>query len=301
MNGLYDRPELSLLVTDSGLGGLSIFAALERAFRRHRPFRAVTMTYFNAWPDQGQGYNNLPDMTERARVFNQALRSMAKFRPDLILIACNTLSVIYPYTRFSRTTRKRVQGIVDLGVEMIRGRMQALPGSRVILFATPTTIEGDAHRAGLVAAGIAAERIVPLACPGLAGRIENDPTSLEVSSLIDRCCREAGARLQRGGPVLAALCCTHFGYCRGSFRESLARHCGEGVEILDPNEAMVQAVLEGMPAERGGGTAMALRVVSRVPWEYRQLEKMIPVVEQISKPTAIALAAYEHRPDLFTF
>ena len=184
---------------------------------------------------------------------------------------------------------------------MIRERMRAVPDSQAILFGTPTTIEGDAHRAGLVAAGIAPERIVPQACPGLAGKIENDPGSLEVSSLIDRCCREAGARLRRRAPVLAALGCTHFGYSRGFFQESLALHCGEGVEILDPNEAMIQAVLEGMPAQRGTGAALALRIVSRVPWEYEQLERIIPVVERISQPTAIALAAYEHCPDLFTF
>lgn len=301
MKELYDRSTLSLLITDSGLGGLAIYAAIERAFRTQRPFRAAAMFYFNAWPGPGLGYNQLPDMTERARVFQQALRTMAKLKPNLILIACNTLSVIYPYTRFSRTTRKRVQGIVDLGVAMILSRMQAVPDSRTILFGTPTTIEGDVHRAGLMAAGIAPERIVPLACPGLAGRIETDPTSLEVSSQIDRCCREAAARLRGGGPVMAALCCTHYGYCRGFFRESLDRHCGIGVELIDTNEAMVQAVLEGMPAERGVGTAMALRVVSRVRWEYEQLEKIIPVVEQISKPTAFALAAYEHHPDLFTF
>lgn len=298
---IYDRPTLSLLVTDSGLGGLSVFAALEQAFRKHRPFRAVTMNYFNAWPGQGRGYNHLPDMTERARVFEQALRSMATFSPDLILIACNTLSVIYPFTSFSRTTTTPVQGIVDLGMELIRGRMQALPESRVILFATPTTIEGDAHRAGLVVAGIAPERIVPLACPGLAGRIESDPASSEVVALIDRCSGEAAAALRGTGPILAALCCTHFGYSRRLFEESLIRHLGDGVEILDPNEAMVRAVLEGMPTDRCRETTIVLRVLSRIAWDARRLEKIAALVGQVSPATAAALTGYEHRPDLFTF
>ena len=65
-----------LVVTDSGLGGLSICAALERRLRAEGR-RSVRLTYVNAWPFEGRGYNDLPDLRARAEVFDRALRRCA--------------------------------------------------------------------------------------------------------------------------------------------------------------------------------------------------------------------------------
>ncbi|HSP90980.1 MAG TPA: hypothetical protein VLN08_08735, partial [Vicinamibacterales bacterium] len=78
-----------IVVTDSGLGGLSICALLEQGLRAAGPARAVRLTYVNAWPFEDRGYNDLPDEHERARVFDLALSRMAQMEPDRILIACN--------------------------------------------------------------------------------------------------------------------------------------------------------------------------------------------------------------------
>ena len=119
MTSFQDKNDISLLITDSGLGGLSVCADIVENLIKYRPCEHAKLTYFNAWPEQNRGYNLLPDMSERIRVFNCALEAMEKFKPDMIMIACNTLSTIYPRTGFSRRTKVPVMGIIDLGVSMI--------------------------------------------------------------------------------------------------------------------------------------------------------------------------------------
>ncbi len=66
-----------------------------------------------------RGYNHFETLERRVRVFDNALRAMDRFDPDQILIACNTLSVIYSHTPFARETNKKVREIVSHGVEML--------------------------------------------------------------------------------------------------------------------------------------------------------------------------------------
>ena len=110
----------TIVMTDSGLGGLLICAELERRLRSTAGDGPVRLVYVNAWPDAGHGYNDLPDMTARAAVFDRALAAMTAFRPDLILIACNTLSVVYEATAFRRAPCRPRDGILDEGVGPLR-------------------------------------------------------------------------------------------------------------------------------------------------------------------------------------
>ena len=95
MHDWRNKENLSLLVTDSGLGGLSICAGIVRRLVDSPRYKDFSVVYFNAWPMQDRGYNYLDDDAARVRVFGNALRAMNTYRPDLILIACNTLSVIF--------------------------------------------------------------------------------------------------------------------------------------------------------------------------------------------------------------
>src|SRR5512136_624733 len=91
-----------IVITDSGLGGLSICTDLERRLRASQAGRKIDLIYVNAWPDAGYGYNDLPNPAARAAVLDKALAAMMGFRPGLILIACNTLSVLYELTAFAK-------------------------------------------------------------------------------------------------------------------------------------------------------------------------------------------------------
>jgi glutamate racemase len=301
ITALEAKENLSVVIVDSGMGGLSICADMAVRLERRRCFGHVAITYFNAWPEQQRGYNSLPSDVERIRVFDNALAGALAFAPDIILIACNTLSVLYPRTAFSRNAAMPLVGIVDFGVDMIHAYLAADPGRQVIILGTLTTIAADSHRSALAARGIAAERMVPQACDQLATEIEKDPHGAVVGSMIDDFIGQAAARLaDPRAPVAAALCCTHYGYSAELIQESLATRLGAGATILNPNTAMAEGVFASLAPGRCDHTEIDIAVVSRILWSDQKLKSMARALTDVSPATAQALLAYRHDPALFS-
>jgi glutamate racemase len=302
MNAAAPKDTLSIVIAYSGMGGLSICADIVSGLQARRSYRSVSLTYFNAWPEQDRGYNLLPGMAERIRVFDRALTAMLRFRPDRILIACNTLSAIYPHTPFSKQALVPVVGIIDFGVDLIHAYLSARADSRVIILGTPATIETDTHRARLVERGIAADRIVCQPCDRLAGEIEKAPEGATVQAMIESCIRQAAERVpDRRRPVAAALCCTHYGYSQRAFEAALQASFEGPITILDPNKAMSEAVLADLAPRGQKDVRIDLEVVSRIVWSDEKIEAIARLLETASPLTAGALRQYRLDPDLFTF
>ncbi len=87
-------------------------------------------------------------MAAKAAVFNTAMEAMAAYAPDTILIACNTLSVIYPFTAFFPGHGYPGNGIVDHGITLVYEHLKQTPDSRVVIFGTPTTTGENTHKGG---------------------------------------------------------------------------------------------------------------------------------------------------------
>jgi glutamate racemase len=296
------KDTLSIVIADSGMGGLSICADIVNGLKASRSCRTFSLIYFNAWPEQDRGYNLLPGMAERVRVFDRALGAMLRFQPDRILIACNTLSAIYPHTPFSRQAPVQVVGIIDFGVDLIHAYLGARADSRVIIFGTPATIEADTHRARLVERGIPAERILCQPCDRLAGEIEKDPEGPTVRAMVESCIRQAAERVpDRRGPVAAALCCTHYGYSQRVFEAALQSVFEGPITILNPNKAMSDAMLADFAPRGQKDVRIDLKVVSRIVWSDEKIASIAQILEAVSPLTASALRQYRHDPDLFTF
>jgi len=163
-----EKKEVTILVTDSGLGGISMFAEIARELRKRHLFEKVYLVYFNAWPEQNRGYNRLKNTAERIHVFDNALQGMMRFKPDFIMIACNTLSVLYHHTEFSRSVDIPVVDIVGFGVDMMAECLQTSTNDQAVILGTVTTIESHVHRDHLVQRGIQPEQIISQACDQLA-------------------------------------------------------------------------------------------------------------------------------------
>ena len=295
-----NKTKTTLLVTDSGLGGLSVFADIAGRMEKNAPVEQISLVYFNAWPFEDKGYNHLPDMAEKAMVFNNAMEAMAEFSPDAILIVCNTLSVIYPFTPFSRTGQIRVTGIVDHGVDLIYDHLVQTPDSRVVIFATPTTIGEQTHEKALVNLGIAPGRIVTQGCIDLAGKIERDPFSPDVFGMIDANARQAALKLgPSGGNIFAALCCTHFGYCSQGFASALEKHTRNKIFILNPNIRMAQAVFDKHSGSGFACPEITMKIVSRVCWDEARINSYEKLLKPVSPRTVDALKRYTWDKDLF--
>ena len=180
LTGFFEKKDVTIAVTDSGLGGLSVVADAAERMRELKVFNRVNFVFFNSLFSNEGGYNRLKTREEKILIFDAALQSLEqKISPALILIGCNTLSTFYHETDVSQRTGIPVIGIVEAGADLIAQNLRAHPESKVILFATPTTVAENAHKTRLLAKGFLDERIIPQPCPDLIPYIERGYDSAE--------------------------------------------------------------------------------------------------------------------------
>ena len=300
---LVQRDSLRVLVTDSGLGGLSVCADIEARARDGGSCRVLEVIFANALPEGNKGYNKMRSAEEKVRVFDDALHGMEQwYAPDIILVACNTLSVLIPQTRFARAGRIPILGIVETGVAMMLERLGTDTGATAIIFGTETTIAAGTHRALLEQAGIHPDRIVTQACPNLAGEIEADALSEAVETAIDLFAEEAiGQAPADSARVVAGLCCTHYGYRRDRFAAALGVAARGPVDVVNPNERMSDVLFPAGKSAVKGPARVTVRVVSRAVITPEEVASISGLVEPVSPATAAALRAYALKRDLFSF
>jgi len=292
---------VTVVITDSGLGGLLVCANLERRLRGTAGDGTVRLVYINAWPDAHHGYNDLPDLAARSAVFDRALLAMMAFHPDFILIACNTLSVVYEATAFGRAPAVPVTGIFDEGTDLFHEALAGDPVGALALFGTRTTIGSGEHIRRLALRGIDPRRIVAEPCHGLAAAIDKDPDSPAIPGLVEECVLRVVPKLPAGAPLYVGLACTHYAYAAEAFRTSLGRYTGVKVEILDPGERLVASLMKGLgrrPTE-SGERDVAVEVISKVELSEAQRQAVARRLEPISAGTARALLEYRRIPELF--
>ncbi len=297
----FAKKQVTIAVTDSGLGGLSIMADMAARLKEAKMFEKAQLVFTNALFSNESGYNSLKSRAEKIAVFNSALESIEKNdRPDLILIGCNTLSVLYEETPFSKTTKIPVVGIVAAGVDMFSAALKADPDAFLLLFGTETTIGEGEHIKRLKEAGIPKKRIRVQACPELAAYIENgyqsDETGLLILSYVD----EALAKLpDPQASVYAGLVCTHYGYSLDfwsrAFKESGRRLLG----ILNPNSRMLDFLSAPQDKNRAKATDISARVVSMVEIAKNKRKSLAGWLDEVSPEVAAALTNYELKPGLF--
>lgn len=303
MDAFSAKEQVTILITDSGLGGMAVCADIEERLHRDHPFRSVKLVFCNALPESDYGYNMMGSTGEKLRVFSDALEGMTKlYSPDIILIACNTLSVLYEQTEYSGTAAIPVVSIVDIGAAMMTDALKKDPASSVIIFGTETTIGANSHKAQLMHNGIAEDRIVTQACPDLAGEIQSDAASDAVGTMIEFNAGDAVEKLStRSGAVYAGLCCTHYGYAATMFREAVERLSARTTSVIDPTRSMAGVVFSARMAKRYTATAIRVNVVSRAALTPQETHSIAELLRRRSEPAASALRNYEMKKDLFQF
>jgi glutamate racemase len=295
-----NQENLSVVIVDSGMGGLSICAEIAHGFAEKNSHSRVNLTYFNAWPEQKRGYNSLPSQADRVRVFDSAMTAIEKLNPALILIACNTLSILFNETPFAKTVKIPVIGIIDFGVNMTAVQMQTHSESQAIILGTLTTVNSETHKNALIEKGFVPERVIGQQCDQLATRIESGPEKEQVSQMIAGFLGEAvGKATMNEAPVYVVFCCTHFGYARKSFERWLKHYFGDRAMILNPNTAMSRYVLEQFEADLVEKTTVDVTVLSRINWSDEKVEAIAETLKGVSPLTAEALRNYRQDLELF--
>jgi glutamate racemase len=297
----YENDEITIAVTDSGLGGISVVADLERRLRETPIFKSVNIVFFNALFSSEGGYNSLTSREEKIRYFDHALANLARrYEPDLVLVACNTLSVLLRETAFARDGRIPVRDVVEPGVVLIEEALRGAPKGHVILFATRTTVDEDSHRVAIAEAGFDPGRVVTQKCPELAGTIErgfdSEDTELLIATYVDEAVEKLG---KPSGPVFASLNCTHYPYAEPLWRAAFEEYDLGPVPVLNPNRTMVDFLLAPPLKARFQQTDIEVMVVSKVEISEEKRLSISRAVEPVSSRTAKALLAYEWQPELF--
>jgi glutamate racemase len=303
LNKLLNKKKITILITDSGLGGISVLAGIEEKLRKTRSFEEVNLIFFNALPEKGTGYNSMPSIEIKADVFNEALLSMEnKFSPDLILIACNTLSIVYPFTPFATNSRAPVLGIVEFGIDLILSEMNKNNNSEVIILGTETTINSQVHEKKLIEMGIKSNRIIAQSIPDLESEIQDSPESERVKELINMYLKEAFRKLNSSsGPIIAALCCTHYGFSFSIFYSTLKKMTNREFVILNPNELMINSMVLEEKHHYFLETKMKVRVVSRAIIDDDEKNSIGGLINFHAPLSSAALFSYDYNPELFAF
>lgn len=289
------------LITDSGVGGLSVVAYAERFVRTHAFAEPVTLTFANAAPANDYGYNSMSSHQEKLATFDRFLRNVTqRFAPDSIYVACNTLSVLLPETPYFAAAAIPVKGIVETGAALLLNALEEEPRSVAVIFGTQTTIEAGAYPRILTERGIDPSRIVSQACPGLADVISEDREGSRAGAEIRKCVGSALEKLGRAdAPVIAYLGCTHYGYRAGQFAAAFAE-AGLSARVINPNERAVDDLFASRPDP--GGTPsreVDVRFVTRYALPPATVETLAWLLDDISPRTVAAMRNFVLMPELF--
>lgn len=301
---LFEKDSLTIVITDSGLGGLSVCAELEAYLSGGRSVGSVKFVFVNALADAASPYNAMPDKARQLQVFDDALAGMKRwYHPDAILIACNTLSALYPETVSASNEKIPVVSIINVGSMMLAERAKKSGSSHFLILGTPTTIASDIYVKQLASYGIPQDRIVSQSCRLLETEIQADPKSDIVYSLVETYIDEAMEKIGTGqtGKVAVGLCCSHYGYSTAAFEQALRQRIGEQFEIVNPNKAMVALFTAASMTKGSTRTKTSVEVVSKVPFTEQEIASIAEALSAPSLKTAEALRHYELKGDLFPF
>lgn len=219
------RRQPIILVFDSGLGGLTVLAETTRA----RPDARIVY----AADDAGFPYGRLSEAELVDRVLQVMERLIARYHPDLVVIACNTASTLVLPALRARFT------IPFIGtVPAIKPAAETTRSGLISVLATPGTVARDYTR-GLIEAYAArcevtlvgSTRLAGLAEAALKGEMVDDAAIL--AELAPCFVENDGGRTD-----VITLSCTHYPL----LLERMRRLAPWSVTWIDPAPAIARRV-----------------------------------------------------------
>lgn len=224
-----------ILVFDSGIGGLTVLREA-RVLMPERGFVYVA-------DDAGFPYGGWDEEPLTARIVELMGRLIATYRPDAVIVACNTaftlagaaLRAAYPDMRFVGT------------VPAIKPAAERTRSGLVSVLATPGTVK-RAYTRDLIQSFasqchvrlVGSENLARMAEAYIRGdRIEDDEVSAEIAPCF---VEKDGAKTD-----IVVLACTHYPFLANVFR----RLAPWPVDWLDPAEAIARQARRLVPAREG--------------------------------------------------
>jgi glutamate racemase len=240
---VQDAPA-TVLIFDSGLGGLTVFREVAKA----RP----DARYVYLADDAGFPYGNQPEAALIARVTDVIGKAIAQHAPDLVVVACNTAS-----TLALSELRARFSVPFVGTVPAIKPACAQSQSKRVAVLGTQATVSREYTRAlirkfaaGCDVALVGSSHLASYAEAELAGTpVADDAIKAEIAGCF------VDAENRRTDTVV--LACTHYPLLLERFRELAPWP----VEWLDPAPAIARRVAVLMRATPPASSAPPPRIV----------------------------------------
>ena len=285
-------------ITDSGVGGLSVCAEVENRLRQSPVKEDIEIIYLNAAIEDDYSYNSMPDRQTKLQAFDRFLDSVhEKYQPDLLFIACNTLSVLFQDSYFDHHRHRLIDGIVHSGIREMLTVFEHDSDAAFIIFATPTTIEEGVYGNALREHGVPARQVIEQACPGLPDAISNDGSGLLARGLLMQFV--PAALKQFDSPpqsVVAFLGCTHYGYQADLFNKTLQAYV-PGVSVLNPNRGAADTILSSLKTGPGDG-GVTVRFITRYVIPEAAVNSIAGYIGKQAPTTLSALKNFTQLPGL---
>ncbi len=233
-----------IVILDSGIGGITVAAPLAQQLENCATMGDLDLIYVDVKPRRG-GYNDLAP-ADQIRAFSSDLRQIeSRWSPVLIAIACNTLTAVYEAIPSPPVTTCPVLGIIDGTCRTIEEWARQHPEAPIRIFGTPTTIQSASYQTKLGRDPGIARRLIAIPCPGLPGLMESGKLSAGPQPQFQEWIRQASrasALCDNSQPGLSVLACTHFGLDLTSVRAQFAIGGLAADVLLNPNDAMIEAI-----------------------------------------------------------
>jgi glutamate racemase len=240
----------TILVFDSGLGGLTVYREVAAA-RPDADFLYVA-------DDAAFPYSGLAETVLVERLVRLLGEMIGTYRPDLVVIACNTASTIA-----LPELRKKFSLPFVGTVPAIKPACAASVTKRVSVLGTEATVKREYTRAlirdhaqGCEVILVGSKQLAAYAEAELRGR---PPSDVELRGEIEPCFRDDGKRTDT-----IVLACTHYPL----LTERLRRLAPWPVNFIDPAPAIARRVahlLDDAPAVRETGIARAIFTSGTAP------------------------------------
>lgn len=217
----HDAP---IAIFDSGVGGLTVAAAIAR----HLPDEHLV--YLGDTARLPYGTKSAETVTRYAV---QATKALMRFRPKMIVVACNTASAVALPVLTAAYAPVPVIGVVEPGA---RAAVSASRNGSIAVIATEGTVRGGAYVRAIRALKPEAQ-VIQRACPLFVALAEEGWTNGKVPELA------AEQYLHdmfggESGPDTLVLGCTHFPVLVEPIRKAV----GPAVSLVDSAETVAREI-----------------------------------------------------------
>lgn len=291
---------MKIILTDSGLGGLSVCGNVVKKINSTSTKNNIQITYVNAVPRNQDGFNVIDSVDKQVRIFNNFLNNISNlYKPDAVYVACNSLSALLPKT--DSALNNKISGIINIGVDSIIKSLRKYKNSKIVILGAETTIRENIYQKELIRKGISIDRIISQSCPELANTISNDPGGDKVYKLIEKYLPNALKYIDKtNDKVLIYLGCTHYGYRTELFEKYLDKK-GFDFEIINPNIEFSKLIISYILVNKSSGNMANPKVsfITHYPIPQNELNTLSNYLYHISKETVQAFQNYIIEDNLY--